>query len=126
MNTQTESTAPKATEYSDEKGSDSSLAPPTKVEDVERSAASDEIDAAAEARVIRKLDLRIVPMICWIYLMNFMDRGLSILSDNERFLTRSQSTLEMPVSMVWRKISTLIRVAISFSLQSLFYSSPTS
>lgn len=29
----------------------------------------------AEARILKKLDRRIIPMCCWIYLMNFMDRG---------------------------------------------------
>lgn len=76
MNTQTEGSAHGAPEYHDEKGSDTSLAPPTKVEDIENPPAMNEIDAATEARVLRKLDIRIVPMICWIYLMNFMDRGL--------------------------------------------------
>ena len=28
-----------------------------------------------EKRLIRKLDRRIIPVCCWIYLMNFMDRG---------------------------------------------------
>ena len=34
-----------------------------------------DIPPEMEARVLRKLDLRIIPMICWVYLMNFMDRG---------------------------------------------------
>lgn len=33
------------------------------------------IDAQTEKILLRKLDLRIIPMICWVYLMNFMDRG---------------------------------------------------
>jgi hypothetical protein len=33
------------------------------------------VDAATEKRLLRKLDMRVIPMICWIYLMNFMDRG---------------------------------------------------
>jgi hypothetical protein len=89
MSTQAQGSVPNGPDYSDEKGSDSSLAPPTKVEDVERSAATDEIDPADEARVLRKLDIRIVPMICWIYLMNFMDRGVSSLSADKTFLTKS-------------------------------------
>ncbi|KAF1349234.1 MFS general substrate transporter [Lizonia empirigonia] len=32
------------------------------------------IDAQTEKMLLRKLDLRIIPMICWVYLMNFMDR----------------------------------------------------
>jgi hypothetical protein len=34
------------------------------------------VDAETEKRLLRKLDMRIIPMICWIYLMNFMDRGM--------------------------------------------------
>jgi hypothetical protein len=33
------------------------------------------VDAETEARLIKKLDRRIIPVCCWIYLMNFMDRG---------------------------------------------------
>jgi MFS family permease len=32
------------------------------------------VDAETEARLIKKLDRRIIPVCCWIYLMNFMDR----------------------------------------------------
>ena len=62
-------------EYRDEKGSDTSPNPPLKLEDVEQSASMIDIDPVTEAKLLRKLDIRIVPMICWIYLMNFMDRG---------------------------------------------------
>ena len=34
------------------------------------------VDAATEQRLLRKLDWRIIPMLCWVYLMNFMDRGV--------------------------------------------------
>lgn len=33
------------------------------------------VSAEVERRLLRKLDIRIVPMVMWIYLMNFMDRG---------------------------------------------------
>lgn len=33
------------------------------------------VDAETERRLLRKLDVRIIPMLCWVYLMNFMDRG---------------------------------------------------
>jgi hypothetical protein len=46
-----------------------------KIEDTESTAQSAVVDAATEKRLLRKLDMRIIPMICWIYLMNFMDRG---------------------------------------------------
>lgn len=32
------------------------------------------VDPEVEARLVKKLDRRIIPMVCWIYLMNFMDR----------------------------------------------------
>ena len=35
------------------------------------------VDAETERRLLRKLDARIIPMLCWVYLMNFMDRGKS-------------------------------------------------
>ncbi|KAL6707309.1 hypothetical protein ACN47E_004297 [Coniothyrium glycines] len=55
--------------------SDTPSTPPEKLEDVvENTGSSLAVDAATEAKVLRKLDIRIIPMICWIYLMNFMDR----------------------------------------------------
>ncbi|KAJ4157124.1 hypothetical protein NW754_008766 [Fusarium falciforme] len=32
------------------------------------------VDDATEKRILTKLDRRIIPCVCWIYLMNFMDR----------------------------------------------------
>lgn len=37
------------------------------------------VDAATERRLIRALDIRIIPMCMWIYLMNMMDRGTSFI-----------------------------------------------
>ena len=54
-------------------GSEPSL--PEKIEQVENAGSSIAVDAETEKRLLRKLDIRIIPMICWIYLMNFMDRG---------------------------------------------------
>lgn len=45
-----------------------------KAEDVETGVPRT-VDAETEKKLIRKLDYRIIPMLCWIYLMNFMDRG---------------------------------------------------
>lgn len=126
MATQPQETAHQASGFIDEKGSDSSMTPPTKVEDIESSGVEDEIDAATEARVLRKLDVRIVPMLCWIYLMNFMDRGVYRSGCNGAPLTIHQSILEMLVSMVWRKISTWTQPAINSSSQSLSCSLPMS
>jgi hypothetical protein len=63
----------------DEKDLDSDVSgtPPIRIEDVERIGTSTMVDAETEKRLLRKLDIRIIPMICWIYLMNFMDRGMS-------------------------------------------------
>lgn len=33
------------------------------------------VDAATEKRLLRALDIRIIPVVVWIYLMNMMDRG---------------------------------------------------
>lgn len=33
------------------------------------------VDKETEKRLLKKLDRRIIPICCWIYLMNFMDRG---------------------------------------------------
>jgi hypothetical protein len=33
------------------------------------------VDKLTERKLMAKLDRRIVPMVMWIYLMNFMDRG---------------------------------------------------
>jgi hypothetical protein len=33
------------------------------------------VDEETEKKLIRKLDLRIIPMVMWMYLMSFMDRG---------------------------------------------------
>ena len=49
--------------------------PPMRTEDVEKNDTIAAVGPVTEARLLRKLDMRIIPMICWIYLMNFMDRG---------------------------------------------------
>ena len=76
MNNDAQSLVLNAPEYKDEKGSDVSPTPPLKVEDVEQNGSMIEVDELTEKKLLRKLDIRIVPMICWIYLMNFMDRGM--------------------------------------------------
>jgi hypothetical protein len=54
----------------------SNLPASEKIEKVENAGTSIAVDAETEKRLLRKLDIRIIPMICWIYLMNFMDRGM--------------------------------------------------
>lgn len=60
--------------------SDAPGTPPMKMEDIEKVRSSEVVDKETEARLLRKLDIRIIPMICWIYLMNFMDRGTGALA----------------------------------------------
>ncbi|XPS95506.1 hypothetical protein M3J09_004795 [Ascochyta lentis] len=52
----------------------SSPSVPEKIEQVENMGTSIAVDAETERKLLRKLDMRIIPMICWVYLMNFMDR----------------------------------------------------
>lgn len=60
----------------DKKRTGSNPSVPEKIEQVDNAGTSLAVDAETEKRLLRKLDMRIIPMICWIYLMNFMDRGL--------------------------------------------------
>jgi len=34
-------------------------------------------DVAQNKRLNRRLDLRVLPLCCWVYLLNFLDRGES-------------------------------------------------
>ncbi|KAF9697682.1 hypothetical protein EKO04_004016 [Ascochyta lentis] len=52
----------------------SSPSVPEKIEQVENMGTSIAVDAETERKLLKKLDMRIIPMICWVYLMNFMDR----------------------------------------------------
>lgn len=45
------------------------------VEALERPDVSERVDKMTERKLLSKLDKRIVPVIMWMYLMNFMDRG---------------------------------------------------
>lgn len=76
MDTRSQNPALGATDQKSSHESYGPSTPPIKTEDVERNGSSIAVDAATEARLLRKLDIRIIPMICWVYLMNFMDRGL--------------------------------------------------
>lgn len=48
------------------------------VAEIEATAGSGEIvvDKEKARKVMRKLDIRIIPTIMWVYLMNMMDRGM--------------------------------------------------
>lgn len=38
-------------------------------------------------KINRQLDLRVLPLCCWVYLLNFLDRGTSIrISSSSNFL----------------------------------------
>lgn len=56
--------------YVDSKGADSGSATPTlTIQNV-----PDEIDSAMENRITRKIDMRLVPMLCMLYLTAYLDR----------------------------------------------------
>jgi len=76
MNNSTDEPAISASERKDKDvETESPGTPPMRTEDVEKNDTIAAVDPVTEARLLRKLDMRIIPMICWIYLMNFMDRG---------------------------------------------------
>jgi hypothetical protein len=37
-------------------------------------------DVAQNRKLNRRLDLRVLPLCCWVYLLNFLDRGMTHLS----------------------------------------------
>lgn len=37
-------------------------------------------DVAQNRKLNRRLDLRVLPLCCWVYLLNFLDRGTASLS----------------------------------------------
>lgn len=43
--------------------------------DVKESGAIDIYDEKANKKLNRRLDARILPLCCWVYLLNFLDRG---------------------------------------------------
>ena len=64
--------------HDEDKASDSDLGVASPVDQhphVEKTGTAAGVDAEVEKQLLKKLDRRIIPMICWIYLMNFMDRG---------------------------------------------------
>jgi hypothetical protein len=50
--------------------SDTPGTPPARVEDVEKIGTSAVVDKETERRLLKKLDVRIIPMVCWIYLVS--------------------------------------------------------
>lgn len=80
-------------------------------------------DAEMERRAIRKLDWHIIPMVMWIYLMNFMDRGRYPDHQALHPTDFEQLALETLVYMVWKKSSAFPE--INFSWLCPFFSSLT-
>jgi hypothetical protein len=54
------------------------------------------VSEETEKRILTKLDRRIIPCVCWIYLMNFMDRGKS----NDKCLLTT--TADIDISRNWQ------------------------
>ncbi|KAF1917602.1 major facilitator superfamily domain-containing protein [Ampelomyces quisqualis] len=78
--------------------------PPSRTEDVEKIGSSAAVDKETEKRLLKKLDVRIIPMVCWIYLMNFMDRvniGNAKLYGLERDLGMSGNQYQLAVSLLF-------------------------
>ncbi|KAH4041110.1 hypothetical protein HBH64_132780 [Parastagonospora nodorum] len=77
---------------------------PARVEDVEKIGTSAAVDKETERRLLKKLDIRIIPMVCWIYLMNFMDRvniGNAKLYGLEDDLGMSGNQYQLAVSLLF-------------------------
>lgn len=102
MNTEIEASG-HTTPDGDKKRSGSTPSVPEKIEQVENAGSSLAVDAETEKRLLKKLDRRIIPMICWIYLMNFMDRGRCSTFGEDCLQLTMKLTLVMPASTVWRK-----------------------
>ncbi|KAH3914821.1 hypothetical protein HBI56_019260 [Parastagonospora nodorum] len=84
--------------------SDTPGTPPARVEDVEKIGTSAAVDKETERRLLKKLDIRIIPMVCWIYLMNFMDRvniGNAKLYGLEDDLGMSGNQYQLAVSLLF-------------------------
>jgi hypothetical protein len=105
MNDRVEGSAVSASEHKDrDLDSETPGTPPMKTEDVEMIGSSMAVDKETERRLLKKLDVRIIPMVCWIYLMNFMDRvniGNAKLYWLERDLGMSGNQYQLAVSLLF-------------------------
>lgn len=61
-----------------ESGKEVAYSPSDSQDEVEAIRAIAGLDKETERKLLRKLDIRIVPMVMWMYLMCFMDRGMTI------------------------------------------------
>lgn len=85
--------------------SDTPGTPPiARTDDVEKMEISAGVDKETEKRLLKKLDMRIIPMVCWIYLMNFTDRVLCFTTMDCTSSHRNRSILAMLVSTDWSVI----------------------
>lgn len=68
MDNNIEKSAVNAMEHN-EKDNDSSTpgTPPARAEDVEKIGTSTAVDKETEKMLLKKLDIRIIPMVCWMY-----------------------------------------------------------
>jgi hypothetical protein len=105
MNDRVEGSAVGTPEHRDrDLDSETSGTLPMKTEDVEMIGSSMAVDKETERRLLKKLDARIIPMVCWIYLMNFMDRvniGNAKLYWLERDLGMSGNQYQLAVSLLF-------------------------
>lgn len=72
--------------------------------EVEDAGTTTVVDKMTERKLMRKLDLRIIPMIMWMYLMNFMDRvaiGNARLYGLEEDLNLSGDQYQIAVSVLF-------------------------
>lgn len=78
---------------------------PVEGAELANAAATPVVDAETEKKLLRKLDIRIIPMVMWIYLMNFMDRGISTPEISiVLLLMMIKSILAMPDYTAWKRI----------------------
>jgi MFS family permease len=105
MNNRVEGSAVSTPEHTDRGLTSETLGTsPMKTEDVESIGSSIAVDRETERRLLKKLDARIIPMVCWIYLMNFMDRvniGNAKLYWLERDLGMSGNQYQLAVSLLF-------------------------
>ena len=122
-----------------EKDIDSSApgTPPLRTEDVEKIGSSAAVDKETEKRLLKKLDVRIIPMVwhvhsfhhsrrselivvcSWIYLMNFMDRvniGNAKLYGLEDDLGMSGNQYQLAVSLLF--VTYVVSSDVAFNMAS--------
>lgn len=90
--------------YSDNEKENPGTASPGEIEIENVGGTSEAVDNMTERKLMRKLDYRIIPMIMWMYLMNFMDRvniGNARLYGMEEDLNLTGSQYQLAVSILF-------------------------